>query len=201
MKTEVRSCWTTKIFCCCIQSCSFKHNYHQYHQSNHSFFILQWVLPISLISEVCFVRCVYFCTVSVIGILMFHNSGFPRIHNGFSFTDSLFRWILLASLLLVWWRVCDLFVFSNWNSVGHEKIRPHFFSCASFFCRWSAEGFTKPARWRPLHRQRRPQRVATDASWAMSLTALCLGSRSVNPPSYSRQLQLRPVSTSPSEQN
>lgn len=42
---------------------------------------------------------------------MFHNSGFPRIHNGFSFTDSLFRWILLASLLLVWWWVCDLLVF------------------------------------------------------------------------------------------
>lgn len=112
-------------------------------------------------------------------------------------TDSLSWWMSLASLFLVLGSA-GLSILSVWKKENVPHISP-FFSIP--FYSWPAEGFKKWAHWHPPLHQRRPQRVVTDASWVMSLTALCLGSLSASPPSSFRQLQLRPVSTSPSEQN
>lgn len=95
-----------------------------------------------------------------------------------------------------------LFLFPVWFS---------FFLALKYFLRFPfsfstsyrqlAEGSTKSSRWHPLLHQRQPPRVAIDASWVMSLTVLSLGCLPASPPSSSRQLQLKPASTSPSEQN
>lgn len=94
--------------------------------------------------------------------------------------------------------VSALFSISSCFSQGHFIIFP---PPPFFLYRWAAEGFTKRAHSLPPRRRRRRQRAATDASWATSLTAPCSGSLSASPPNSSKQLRLRPASTSPSEQN
>lgn len=144
-------------------------------------------------------RCVSLFMVSVLGVFFFtfHLQFFCLLLWVPCCLQSFLFQVLLSSgscwfLFPVW------FFFLFFLALKHFLRFPFSYSTSY---RQLAEGSTKSSRWHPLLHQRRPPRVATDASWVMSLTVLCLGSLPASPPSSSRQLQLKPASTSPSEQN